>query len=131
MSAITPILSGMELVKVPIKATDTWVELSDQLITYEIDMMKNINDAAWNTTHQLLPWAGPLSHNGISKFLDICQESADRLLKHTKESITTNFDRSGRANSNSSSSSPKRCPARTGRSEMHPGMCCSICQASS
>ncbi len=93
MSAITPILSGMELVKVPIKATDTWVELSDQLITYEIDMMKNINDAAWNTTHQLLPWAGPLSQNGISKFLDICQESADRLLKHTKESITTNFDR--------------------------------------
>ena len=66
MSAITPILSGMELVKVPIKATDTWVELNDQLITYEIDMMKNINDAAWNTTHQLLPWAGPLSHNGIS-----------------------------------------------------------------
>ena len=77
MSAITPLLSGMEMIKVPIKASATFVELSDQMLSFELNMIKNVNDAGWNTTRHFLPWTGPFSQKKFSEFLGICQEGTD------------------------------------------------------
>ena len=93
MTAITPILSGMEMIKVPIKASATFVELTDQLLSYELNMMKNVNTAGWNTTRHFLPWAGPFTQKTFSELLGICQEGTDSLFALAKESITTHFDR--------------------------------------
>jgi polyhydroxyalkanoate depolymerase len=93
MSAITPLLSGMEMIKVPIKASATFVELSDQMLSFELNMIKSVTDAGWNTTRHFLPWTGPFSQKKFSEYLGICQEGTDGLLNLARESITTHFDR--------------------------------------
>lgn len=83
----------MEVAKIPIKTSSTFAQLSDQLLSFEFEMIKNINDTGWSVTRHFLPWTGPFYQKTLADFFGICHEGADSLIALARDKFTNHVNR--------------------------------------
>jgi len=93
LTAVPHVVKSMEVAKIPIKTSSTFAQLSDQLLSFEFEMIKNINDTGWSVTRHFLPWTGPFYQKTLAEFIGICHEGADSLIALARDKFTNHVHR--------------------------------------
>lgn len=93
LTAVPHVVKSMEVAKIPIKTSSTFAQLSDQLLSFEFEMIKNINDTGWSVTRHFLPWTGPFYQKTLAEFFGICHEGADSLIALARDKFTNHVNR--------------------------------------
>jgi polyhydroxyalkanoate depolymerase len=93
LTAVPQVVNSMEIAKLPIKTSSTIAELSDQLLSYEFELIKDINDTGWSATRHFLPWTGPFYQKTFAHLFGICHESTDSLIGLVRDNVTNHISR--------------------------------------
>ena len=93
LTAVPQVINSMEIAKVPIKTGSTFAELSDQFLSFEFELIKDINNTGWCATRHFLPWAGPFYQKTFADLFGIYHEGADSLIELIRNNVTNHVNR--------------------------------------
>lgn len=92
-SFLTPVphvAKSMEMVK---KTNSTFAELSDQILSIECKILKDINKHGWHVASHVIPWEGSLYQKTYAGLLGVSHESADIFIELIRNKATNNVKR--------------------------------------
>ncbi len=88
LTAVPHVVKSMEIAKVPVKTGSTLALLSDQILSWEFELIKNVNNSSWGLTRNLLPLLGPFYKQVYTDLAEISREGTNNLINLVHNKMT-------------------------------------------